>query len=339
MLLVAAGCLTVTGSGSHRAGQGASGSPPRPGSAVDCRLLKKNAQYVVISFDGSPGEALIEFSVRNPGIHFTFFLSGIRFVTTEYGRVHYQQPRRPKGRSNIGFGGGEAQVRAGKRRVLRALELGHEMGSHFNGHFHGASVYTEAEWGQELDWFERQTLPWIRARFPEFRFRGVRAPFLENSPTLQRVLKRAGYSYDASSVTHRALWPRKTAQGIYDMALDIIYLDQTRYRALAMDYNIHEAHRGNRKWGRAESEAWMGETYRGLQRLFESRYRGKREPIQIAGHIPGAGQGIYNAAFLRFAAAVCGKRNVHCTTYRTFVEHLDRQHRCVPTHSTSGRGG
>ena len=294
---------------------------------LSCRRLKNDAaQYVLISFDGTPNKFLLDFAGAHPRVKFTFFVSAVLFVTDDYGRRNYRQPRGRSGASRLGFGGAPSEARANRERTLRALGEGHEIACHFNGHFSGTFRYRESEWREELRWFESHTLPWIRGKYPLFRFYGVRAPYLETSGSLRRLLKKSGYLYDASLFSHRAVWPRKTREGVYGMPIDVLYLGRIRRYSLAMDYNVR---RFQVKYGLVNRSLRLAEYSRALNRLFRDRYYGRREPLHLANHVHTAENGAYNRSLTRFAAEACALPEVKCVTYRRLSEILRAKEHCA----------
>src|SRR5437660_959684 len=100
-------------------------------------------QYVVISFDGGASSELWSYWKEvgsRTGARFTVFLSGVYMLTPDHG-TDYHAPHRKPGRSSIGFlpVAPESTPQDTMRRLLLeidgAVADGHEIGSHFNGHF------------------------------------------------------------------------------------------------------------------------------------------------------------------------------------------------------------
>lgn len=115
--------------------------PPRP---VPHRASPRRApQFVVVSFDGSGGIRLWPYwrsVARRAHAHFTFFVSGV-YLLPEGQRRRYHAPRHAAGVSDIWFArpdlglSAPQVVRQTLREIAGAYREGHEIGTHFNGHF------------------------------------------------------------------------------------------------------------------------------------------------------------------------------------------------------------
>jgi hypothetical protein len=121
---------------------------------------EKPPQFVLFSFDGVGSHEHwrrmlpIADSVH---AHFTGFLSGV-YLLEDGQRGRYSGPGHPPGTSSIGFGGPPAQIAARVEDLNAAIAAGHEIGTHYNGHFcRGAEPsvgrWTTSMWNAELDQF------------------------------------------------------------------------------------------------------------------------------------------------------------------------------------------
>ncbi|MFC7468806.1 hypothetical protein ACFQVA_16505 [Actinomadura keratinilytica] len=85
--------------------------------------------------------------------HMTFFLSGLYLLPESKKRL-YSPPNNPVGASDIGYLT-DAHIKDTLAGVRRAWLDGHEIGTHFNGHFCGGSGsvanWTPAQWGAEIE--------------------------------------------------------------------------------------------------------------------------------------------------------------------------------------------
>src|SRR6266571_6743707 len=100
-------------------------APPRP------------PQFVMVSFDGSGGTQLWPYwraVARRAHAHFTFFVSGVYLLDWAHSTL-YRPPRHAPGRSDIGFAPSPGVVRGTLGQIAGAYLEGHEIGTHFNGHF------------------------------------------------------------------------------------------------------------------------------------------------------------------------------------------------------------
>src|ERR687888_105620 len=172
-------------------------------------------QFVVVSFDGSGGIRLWPYwrsVARRAHAHFTFFVSGV-YLLPEGQRARYHAPRHAPGVSDIWFArpdrrlSGAQVVRRTLQEIAGAYREGHEIGTHFNGHFcepYAGNVdqWSAADWSRELDQFYAllfhvpEALP-----FGPREIVGERTPCLQGRlPVLYRVLARRGFRYGASGL-------------------------------------------------------------------------------------------------------------------------------------------
>ncbi|MGW1290542.1 hypothetical protein ACWD4N_44940, partial [Streptomyces sp. NPDC002586] len=115
-------------------------------------------QFVVFSWDGA-GELgtglfprFLELG-RTHGAHMTFFLSGLYLLPEEKKRL-YDPPNNPVGASDIGYLT-DSHLKQTLKYVRQAWLDGHEIGTHFNGHFCEGSGsvanWTPAQWRSEIE--------------------------------------------------------------------------------------------------------------------------------------------------------------------------------------------
>src|SRR3954462_14166533 len=181
-LLAAAGCASFADSqGSAAPAASPPPAPPRPtepssqpavrligdGSTADTgaqphqpvpdRLEPGQAppQFVVFSWDGAANLETGLFPrfrslAAEYGAAMTFFLSGI-YALPASERMQYAPPQHPVGASDIGWLS-NTEVVATTREGRAAWLEGHEIGTHFNGHFcggNGVSRWSPADWASE----------------------------------------------------------------------------------------------------------------------------------------------------------------------------------------------
>lgn len=310
---------------------------------------QRPCQFVALAFDGSKSlnfwqrslDFAKETSNRIGPVRFSYFISGVYFLT-ESNKQTYVDPRdsTQAGRSAIGFGGTADELVGRIQYVDRALAESHEIASHANGHFDGAS-WNAAQWRLESAQFNRFivnvfsinnlvnevfTTNWIRdwAQHFDRRFNGFRAPLLANNPSMRQVLKEFGFTYDTSQVADRNLWPRKTGEGLWQFPLAPLTIAGTAKRTLSMDYNFYMAQSNAQNAGNpelyAQYEEQMVQTY---LKYFKDSYEGNRSPINIGHHFSLWNGGAYWRAMKRFAEAVCGLPEVVCGTYRELENYLE----------------
>ena len=280
-------------------------------------------QFVVVSFDGSGGSALFRYwraVAARAQARFTFFVSGAYLVDWAH-KARYRAPRHTRGESDIGFAPTADYVKATLAEIAAAYVEGHEIGTHFNGHFGGPAAGSVGEWNAG-DWVDELV------QFGEFLFDGrslpfgpeevvgTRTPCLEgNLQALYPVLKQRGFRYDASQSARLGAWPRREA-GIWSIPLlELPFVGHT-FRVVSMDYNFL----ANQTGSPAEVQR---ETYLTLKRAFRTSYRGGRSPLSIGYHFETWNRGAYNRALARFLIETCRLADVRCVSIRELVDWLD----------------
>jgi len=280
-------------------------------------------QYVVVSFDGSGGSDLFRYwrtVARRVHAHFTFFVSGVYLLDWEHSSA-YAPPRHGRGRSDIGFAPTAAYAEGTRAQAAAAYEEGHEIGTHFNGHFcapypGNVGDWTAADWRSELDQFDTFMFAGHSLPFTAAEIVGDRTPCLQGDPhVLYPVLAQRGFRYDASQVAPLRSWPRRQ-EGIWDVPLlELPFVGHT-FRVVSMDYNFLANQFGSNR-------AAEQETYLTLRNAFRTLYRGSRAPLEIGYHFETWRNGAYVRALTRFLEDTCGRRDVRCTSARELVDWLD----------------
>src|SRR5438132_2683764 len=232
-------------------------APPAPLPVVKVSRLKpprraaRSPQFVVVSFDGSGGIRLWPYwraVARRAHAHFTFFVSGV-YLLPEGQRRQYRPPRHSRGVSDIWFARPDLGLSAPQvvRRTLAeiggAFREGHEIGTHFNGHFcepypGNVDEWTAVDWSRELDQFDRLFFH-IPAALPfgPREIVGERTPCLQGRlPVLYRVLTRRGFRYDASALALLGSWPQRRL-GIWSVPLLEIPFPAHSFRVGSMGYH------------------------------------------------------------------------------------------------------
>jgi hypothetical protein len=321
---------------------------PVPGGAVAAKPKpKRPPQFVVVSFDGSGGVKLWPYwrwVGRLAHARFTFLVSGV-YLLDEARASLYHPPQHPPGRSDIGFAQAEGDVSARSvvlgmlQQMTLAYSAGHEIGSHFNGHFcepYAGNVdgWSAADWNQELDEFDRlvfhagannglgtaATLP-----FGPSEIVGERTPCLQgNLPVLYRVLAARGFRYDASKVGVLGDWPKREL-GIWSIPLLEVPMSGHTYKVISMDYNFYANQTAATRGPLSAARGYGEETYRSLWNAFLTSYRGNRAPLSIGYHFETWNHWAYDHALARFLLKACAKPEVRCVSYRELVDWLDKQ--------------
>ncbi|WP_134006753.1 hypothetical protein [Kribbella sp. VKM Ac-2566] len=281
--------------------------------------------FVVVSFDGAGDLALWarwRAVAKQVNARMTFFLSGPYLYPGDR-RTDYKPPYKKPGASDIGWG--DTASILGRTKVLReAIAEGHEIGTHANGHFCGATGigrWTTAQWTAELGAFDRmvRTGPALAAGkaveppFDPATVKGMRTPCLEgNRPAYRLAMAQRGMLYDASAPGYIA-WPKK-ADGLWNFPLESVTLAGTARKTLTMDYNLWFAQTEARKAPIAEAPALKAQvlaTYR--QALAKSRASGN-PPLFLGNHFNRWNNSVYSDALTAFVTETCKQPDVRCVS-------------------------
>ena len=302
---------------------------------------------MVVSFDGAGGTQLWPYwrsvAVRAHA-HFTFFVSGV-YLLAEESRNLYRPPRHRRGVSDIWFARPEgrhsarAVVRGTLEQIAAGYREGHEIGTHYNGHFcepypGNVDEWTAADWSRELDQFEQLLFrasannglrPAVHLPFGPDEVVGGRTPCLQGRLTLlYRVLAARGFRYDASAFAPLGTWPSRRL-GIWSTPLlEIPFVGHT-YRVISMDYNFFANQTGGVSAPPSLEPQIERETYETLRNAFRTSYLGNRAPLSVANHFETWNHSAYNRALAQFVLETCGLPEVRCVSFAELVDWLDAQ--------------
>jgi hypothetical protein len=301
-------------------------------------------QFVIFSWDGAGEVGNGLFSrfrklAADNGAHMTFFLSGL-YLLPEGRQDVYAPPRNRPGASDIGYLTDE-HIRLTLDNIRQAWLDGHEIGTHFNGHFcagrGSVARWTPDDWKSEIDqakafvsawktntgWHDEDPLPFDY----ETELIGGRTPCLLGQDNLLPVARSLGWRYDASSPGGNQVWPVKRG-GLWDLPLQLIPFPGHRFEVLSMDYNMlanqsHSATRSDPRnypgWRRQATASYVA----GFQRAYETN----RAPFYVGNHFEQWNGGIYMDAVeeaFKYIASL-GQRDVRMVSFRQFVDWLDAQ--------------
>ena len=184
-------------------------------------------QFVVVSWDGA-GETSAELPLplprASPGAQRLDDLLPVRDLPLPAGkRTLYRPPRHPVGASAIGFLS-DRSVHATIEQVGPAWPDGHEIGTHFNGHFcgpNGVSAWSPQDWDSEIDQAVAIVSNWRTntgfTDLPPLPFDytkeliGGRTPCLEGQANLLRASRARRWRYDSSG-TGIQVWPTRSRE-------------------------------------------------------------------------------------------------------------------------------
>lgn len=301
-------------------------------------------QFVIFSWDGAGevGNGLFprfRKLAADHGAHMTFFLSGL-YLLPEGRRHVYAPPNNRLGASDIGYLADE-HIRMTLDNVRQAWLDGHEIGTHFNGHFctgrGTVGRWTPADWQSEIDqakafvtgwktqtgWHDQEPLPFDY----ETELVGGRTPCLLGQDNLLPTAKALGWRYDASSPGGNQVWPDKRG-GLWDLPLQLIPFPGHRFEVLSMDYNMlaNQSHAATSSDPR-NYPGWRSQATASYLAGFQRAYETNRAPLYIGNHFEHWNGGIYMDAveetFKHIASL--GQKDVRLVSFRQFVDWLDAQ--------------
>ncbi|MDI3407561.1 polysaccharide deacetylase family protein [Streptomyces cavernicola] len=316
--------------------------PHQPAAPRRLEPGEKPPQFVVFSWDGAGevGNGLFPRFLKlaaDHGAHMTFFLSGL-YLLPEAKKRLYRPPNNTVGASDIGYLTDD-HIKQTLRYVRKAWLDGHEIGTHFNGHFcagaGSVAHWTPRQWRDEIDqatsfvkqwrthtgWTDLPSLPFDYDK----ELVGGRTPCLLGQENLLPVARELGWRYDASSPGGHQRWPVKK-QGIWDLPLQAMPFPGHTFEVLSMDYNILANQSLNSTkapphnypaWRRQATESYLA----GFNRAYETN----RAPFFVGNHFEQWNGGIYMGAVEETLKTVAGKKDVRLVSFRQFVDWLDAQ--------------
>ena len=304
--------------------------------------VARPTQFVLLAFDGSKSLDFWSKSIgaaEKQGAKYTYFASGVYFLS-DAKKMAYTHPVFGPGKSAIGFGGKNSDILSRIGFMNRASDSGHEIASHGNGHFPGASKWRLDQWGSELDqlptilnnvfklngilsgWNRESTAekPFV---FNPDHLEGFRAPFLEYNLDMYQALGQRSFRYDTSQVSKTmAYWPERRKNGIWNFPLAPLAIAGTAKHTISMDYNFYFADSKGVP-NPALSATYEKQEYETLMNYFRNNYNGNRAPVHVGHHFESWNGNAYMNAFNRFAETVCKMPDVKCITYRELADFMD----------------
>ncbi|HKJ12903.1 MAG TPA: polysaccharide deacetylase [Ornithinimicrobium sp.] len=305
---------------------------------------QKPPQFVIFSFDGGAGHTNWQRFLDAAEVHdarFTTFLTGLYLLGDRAEeKAVYDGPGHAPGVASIGYGGPRPQILTQVDDLNEAYSRGHEIGTHYNGHFcagHEPSGddWTTADWDSELEQFFAMMRGWKQMngypddvddlRVPPEAVRGGRTPCLEGQwDELVPAWKAHGLTYDSSipSPSPGISWPERK-DGIWEFAMPFAYSPAFGMTTV-MDYNFWVSYNGgvSQPETAPEVRAKVRETY---DYLFEQTYDGNRAPLLVAGHFNRWNGDSFNPPTADFMKEVCGEPDTYCATYQDVIAWMELQ--------------
>ena len=290
-------------------------------------------QFVVFSFDGAGSHRHWQRMLALAGeseARITGFLSGI-YLVPDAERARYRAPGHGAGRSAIGFGGPPEKVDRLIADLEEARRRGHEIGTHYNGHFcqgddPGVGTWSTAMWDAELGQFFG-FLTAARERGLDLdpaTVKGGRTPCLEGRWAQAYPAMRAhGLTYDTSRPADGIVWPTDVG-GIREFWMPSVRVPALRQKVLLMDYNLWLALNGARD--EPERAAEFSDVVLGAYRAaYAAAAGGNRAPLVLGNHFNRWSGGGFADAVERFLPEVCVLPETVCATYSDVSAWIDMQ--------------
>ncbi len=319
--------------------------PGRKPTNVPMTKLKpgeKAPQFVIFSFDGAGShEKWHEFmdAAEPTDSRFTGFLTGIYLLDTDH-RDAYTGPGHSPGKASVGFGGKKDDVITEVKDLNEAYANGHEIGTHYNGHFcvgaePSGATWTTANWSSELDQFFDFMTNWKTINgypdapdltVPTSAVKGGRTPCLEGKwDQMVPAWKAHNMTYDTSIPAPYTgiAWP-KQEDGIWEFHMPTVYSPGFQGMVMAMDYNFWY------KFNQAKDQPETAPKLRGIVKatydfMYQQAYDGNRAPILIANHFNNWNGNSFNGPALDFMKDACGKKDTYCATYTDVIDWMELQ--------------
>lgn len=320
--------------------------PHQPGKPVPLEAGQTPPQFVIFSWDGAAevGNGLFPRFLdlaKTHGAHMTFFLSGL-YLLPESQKRRYLPPNNAPGASDIGYLTDD-HVRATLDNVRQAWLDGHEIGTHFNGHFCSGrgtvANWTPQQWRSEIQqakgfvkewrtntgWTDLPALPFDYDK----ELIGGRTPCLLGQNNLLPTARALGWRYDASSPGGRQVWPTKSG-GVWDLPLQAIPFPGHKFEVLSMDYNILANQSINSTNAPAHNyPAWREQATGSYIAGFQRAYETNRAPFFVGNHFEHWNGGIYmdavEATLKHIAREKEKGEDIRLVSFRQFVDWLDVQ--------------
>ncbi|KJK58168.1 lipoprotein [Saccharothrix sp. ST-888] len=319
------------------------GPQPHQPTAEPLRPGEHPPQFVVFSWDGAGELDNRLFSrfrdlAKEHSASMTFFLSGL-YLLPESKRELYHPPQHPAGASDIGYLN-DQHIHDTLEQIGAAWLEGHEIGTHFNGHFcgtTGVANWSPEEWDSEIEQAMDFVMNWkTNTGFTDlpalpFDYRkeliGGRTPCLEGQRGLLPTAAERGWKYDSSGPGGLQIWPQKLAGGaLWDFPLQSVPFPGHTFQVLSMDYNIMFNQSGaNTKGDSGMYPGWRTQARDSYLAGFERAYTTNRAPFYIGNHFEEWNGGIYMDAVEDAFKVIAQRPDVRLVSFRQLVHWLEAQ--------------
>ncbi len=316
------------------------GPQPHQPPATPLKPGETPPQFVVLSWDGA-GESNAGLFSANRALaqklqgSMTFFLTGL-YTLPAAKRTLYAPPQHPVGSSAIGFLPDRA-VRATIEQVGLAWQDGHEIGTHFNGHFCGPSgvgTWSPADWDSEIDQAVRFVSSWRTntgiGDLPPLPFDyhkelvGARTPCLEGQANLLRSDHVKRWRYDSSG-TGTQVWPQPFPSGLWNVPMQQIPFPGHNFEVISMDYNMMYNQSNTPNGDPAMRPTWLAQARDAYLAGFQRAYTSNRAPLIIGNHFERWNGGIYMDAITQAVTTMAANPGVRFVSLRQLIDWLEAQ--------------
>jgi len=295
---------------------------------------EKPPQFVLFSFDGAASKEHWDRVLpltRQVNAHVTGLLSGVYLVPDADGRT-YTGPGHDRGKSSIGFGGKRQDVDLRIDYLNDVVAAGHEIGTHYNGHYckgdePSVGTWNTDQWNNELDQFFDII---GKAREKGFTLdpaavRGGRTPCLEGDWKQAFPAMRAhNLVYDTSHVSLGVVWP-SVQDGMWEFPMPEVRVPALGRQVVMMDFNLWYALNGanDKEPERApEFTQIVVDTYRSVYR---EAFNGNRAPLVIGNHFNEWAGSAFSNAVEQYIGEVCVEKETVCATYTEVIQWMQLQ--------------
>lgn len=303
---------------------------------------QKPPQFILFSFDGvgvSKNWDMFLQTAKQADARFTALMTGLYFLADK-NKKHYRGPGYKPGESSLAFGGSDAEVIEQVQYLNRTWYDGHEMGTHYVGHFcagtrNPGKDWSVAEWNHELDQFFHLMTEWKKlnalSHGPDLAFRpevvkGGRTPCLEGGMgELFPALGAHQMTWDSSKAARQPgiYWPTKVGS-IWEFPVPYTWSPPLRHQQTALDYNYwYTFNKATHQPAHAPKlRSIVTESY---NYMFDRAYHGNRAPLVIANHFNDWSGNAFNPATADFMAKACIVPETICATYQDVIAWIELQ--------------
>ncbi|MDH6120674.1 hypothetical protein [Kitasatospora sp. GAS204B] len=322
---------------------------PQPNQPKPDKLApgQRPPQFVVFSWDGAGAtddgqfDRFLKLAQENKAT-FTFFLSGI-YTLPKTKTSLYHPPQHSIGASDIPYLS-DGAIRNTIKLISQAWLDGHEIGTHFNGHFcstrpdhNGVNRWSPDDWASEIQQAVSFVTQWKTntgfTDLPPLPFDytkeliGGRTPCLDGQKGLLPTAAKLGWKYDASSPGEKQTWPQKVQNGqVWNFPLQSIPFPGKPFEVLSMDYNIMaNQSNGDPKGDPSKHDEWHTQAAGAYLAGFNRAYNGNRAPFFVGNHFEQWNGGIYMDAVETALKQIAGQPEVRLVSFRQLVDWLEAQ--------------